>query len=109
MKKTTPLFWAVLLATTLTSTHAADVKAVWNKKCASCHGADGKGQTKVGKKAEVKDMTDAKWQADLNDEKAFKAIKEGMKEGDKVRMKPAEGITDDEIKALVAYTRTFKK
>jgi cytochrome c1 len=39
----------------------------------------------------------------------FKAIKEGIKDGDKTRMKAAEGLTEDEMKALVAYVRTLKK
>ena len=26
-----------------------------------------------------------------------------------IKMKPAEGLSDDEIKALVAHVRTFKK
>jgi len=108
MNKSTILVLA-LLATALCSARAADVKMLWDKNCAKCHGADGKGATKAGKMAGAKDMTDAKWQADLTDEKGFKSVKEGIKEGDKVRMKPAEGITDDDIKALVAYTRTFKK
>ena len=98
-----------LMATALGSARAAEVKMLWDKNCAKCHGADGKGATKAGKMAGAKDMTDAKWQTDVTDERAFKSVKEGIKEGDKVRMKPAEGITDDEIKALIAYTRTFKK
>jgi mono/diheme cytochrome c family protein len=98
-----------LLAIALSSARAADVKVLWDKNCAKCHGADGKGATKAGKMAGAKDMTDAKWQTDVTDDRAFKSVKEGIKDGDKVRMKPAEGITDDDIKALIAYTRTFKK
>ena len=41
---------------------------------------------------------------------AIKAIKEGFKDKDgKQVMKPAEGVTDDDAKAVVAYMRTFKK
>ena len=39
----------------------------------------------------------------------LKAIKEGVKDGDKTRMKAAEGLSDEEMKALVAYVRAFKK
>lgn len=85
------------------------MKENWDKQCLKCHGPDGKGQTKLGKKSEVKDLTDPKVQAAFTDEKAFKSIKEGLKDGDKTKMKPAEKITDEEIKALVAYVRTFKK
>ena len=92
------------------SAWAADVKENWAKTCVKCHGEDGKGQTKMGQKAGVKDLTDAKLQAELKDDQAFKAIKEGIKDNDgKIKMKPAEGLSDDEIKALVAQVRTFKK
>jgi len=55
-------------------------------------------------------LTDPKVQAEFTDAQAFKTIKEGRKDKeDKVQMKPLEGVTDDEIKALVAYSRSFKK
>jgi hypothetical protein len=58
---------------------------------------------------EIKDLTDAKVQAAFTDDQAFKSIKEGIKDGDKTKMKPAEGLSDDDIKALVAKVRAFKK
>ena len=49
-------------------------------------------------------------QDELKDDAAFKAIKEGYKDKDgKEVMKPSEGLSDDEIKGLVAYMRKFKK
>ena len=108
MKTKLTLALAVLAATALTAS-AADAKPNWEKHCAKCHGADGKGETKLGKKAEVKDMTTPQYHAELNDDKAFKSVKEGIKEGEKIRMKPAEGLSDDEIKALIAHVRAFKK
>lgn len=92
------------------SARAEDAKALYEKDCAKCHGADGKGQTKMGQKLGCKDYTDAKVQEELKDEAAIKAIKEGVKDKDgKQVMKPAEGLSDDDVKALVAYMRTFKK
>lgn len=88
---------------------AADAAAIFQKHCVSCHGKDGQGNTKAGIKAGVKDFTDAKFQSTFSDEQAFKAIKEGIKDGQKVKMKPAEGVTDEEIKLLVAYVRGFRK
>ena len=109
MKKILIITLAVM-ASTVISTKAGDVKELWEKNCVKCHGADGKGETKMGKKAGAKDYTDAKVQAEMKDDVAFKSIKEGQKDKDgKVLMKPAEGLTDDEIKALVAHVRTFKK
>ena len=92
------------------SASAADGKANYEKDCAKCHGVDGKGDTKMGKKLGAKDYTDAKVQAELKDEAAFKAIKDGLKDKDgKVLMKPSEGLSDADIKAVVSYMRTFKK
>jgi len=105
----------IILATILGFTAAmtvaaADAKENYEKSCAKCHGADGKGQTKMGAKLGIKDYTDAKVQADLKDDAAFKAIKEGVKDKeDKTLMKPAENLSDEEIKALVAHMRSFKK
>ncbi len=89
---------------------AADAKGLYEKECTKCHGDDGKGQTKMGKKLGAKDYTDAKVQAEMKDDASFKAIKEGMKDKEgKTLMKPLEGATDDDVKALVAYMRAFKK
>ncbi|MBU6400036.1 MAG: c-type cytochrome [Verrucomicrobia bacterium] len=88
---------------------SAGTKDTYEKECARCHGSDGKGDTKMGRKLGAKDYTDPKFQETLKDDHMFKTIKEGLKEGDKTKMKPAEGLSDDEIKALVAYMRAFKK
>ena len=109
MKKLLTLSLAFLAASAL-SAAAGDAKANYEKGCAKCHGADGKGQTKMGQKLGIKDYTDAKVQAELKDEAATKAIKEGLKDKDgKVLMKPSEDLSADDIKALVAHMRTFKK
>ncbi len=93
------------------SNRAADVTENWTKHCASCHGKDGKGQTKAGKMAETKDLTDAAYQASFTDEKAVQQVKDGLKDKNgKERMKPFAGkLSDAEIEALVAHVRTFKK
>jgi cytochrome c553 len=89
---------------------AADAKENWEKTCAKCHGPDGEGKTKMGEKLGIKNLTDAKLQTELKDDQAFKAIKEGIKDSEgKIKMKPAEGLSDDDIKALVAHVRTLKK
>ena len=108
MKSTLVLFVAFATLATM-SAQAADAKESWDKTCAKCHGADGKGDTKMGKKLELKDLSDPKIQAALTDDKAFKVIKEGVKDGDKTKMKPAEGLSDADIKGLVAYVRKLKK
>jgi len=92
------------------SAKAADAKENWDNQCAKCHGAEGKGDTKMGQKLGAKDFTDAKVQADLKDEAATKAIKDGLKSSDdKTLMKPFDTLSADEVKALVAYVRGLKK
>jgi cytochrome c553 len=108
MKQTVSLVIALLAISTLAA-GAADAKATYEKDCAKCHGKDGKGQTVMGKKQGAKDYTDPKVQDELKDDAAFKAIKDGYKKDGKEVMKPSEGLSDDEIKGLVAYMRKFKK
>jgi cytochrome c553 len=81
----------------------------WQKHCAKCHGPDGKGDTKMGKKAGVKDMTTAEYQSEFKEDKAVHAIKNGLKDGEKEKMKPNAILSDDEIAGLVAHIRKFKR
>jgi mono/diheme cytochrome c family protein len=99
----------LLVASTM-SLRAADAKANWDANCAQCHGKTGNADTKMGKTLNAKDLTDAKVQAAFTDAKATDSIKNGVKEGGKTTMKAfGSKLTDDEIKALVAYVRTLKK
>jgi mono/diheme cytochrome c family protein len=89
---------------------AAGASATWAQHCASCHGKDGSGNTMMGKKLGVKDYHDAKVQAAFSDAEAERAIKEGVKTNAKETMKPfGSKLSDADIKALVAYIRSFKR
>ena len=109
MKKLIIVSVAFLVASAVT-VRAADAKELWEKNCTKCHGPDGKGQTVMGKKLNLKDYSDAKVQDGLKDEAITKAIKDGVKDGEKSKMKAfGDTLSDDEIKALVKYVRDFKK
>lgn len=109
MKSSLILTGSLIIASSL-SALGADAKANWDTHCAQCHGKTGKGDTKQGKALQAADLTDAKKQSSFSDAKAATAIKEGIKEGGKTKMKAFAGkLSDDEVKALVAYTRTLKK
>jgi len=109
MKKMILLAAMFGLAAALTA-KGADAKENYDNQCAKCHGAEGKGDTKMGLELGCKDFTDAKVQSDIKDDAAFKALKEGLKSDDgKTLMKPFDQLSDDEIKALVAYVHTLKK
>lgn len=110
MKMTLKMLAMTVLLITSTALFAADAKANYNQHCAKCHGPDGKGQTRMGKQAGAKDYTDAKVQAEMDEAKAFKSIKEGQIVKGKEAMKPfGDKLSDDEIKALIAHMRAFKK
>jgi cytochrome c6 len=99
-----------LFIATAMSSWAADAKALWAANCAQCHGPTGHADTKMGKTLNAKDLTDPKVQAEFTDAKATQSIKEGVKQNGKTTMKAFGGkLTDDDIKALVAYVRTLKK
>lgn len=69
------------------------------QKCTGCHGTDGKGKVKG-----APNFADAAWQQKETDDKLI----EGIKKGNVPKM-PAYGskLSEDEIRALVAYVRRF--
>jgi mono/diheme cytochrome c family protein len=108
--------WSVALATVLVPLMAmaqADKKTerTWKSKCASCHGADGKGQTDQGKKMKVHDYTKADWQKSRKDDDLKKAIADGVnreKDGVKQEMPGfKDSVPPEEIDNLVKYVRSF--
>jgi mono/diheme cytochrome c family protein len=81
-----------------------DAKALFTKECATCHGKDGQAKTFKAKFNHTRNLTDAKWQAEVTDERLFNSIHNG-----KGKM-PAFGkkLSDSQINALVAFVRTLK-
>lgn len=80
-------------------------RALYVKKCANCHGEDGKAETKLGKKYKADSFADGSWQGRHSDEKIEKAIREGKP---KTKMKPfKDKLTPEQIKAMVQVVRSF--
>jgi mono/diheme cytochrome c family protein len=102
--------WATALVLSSAVAHAAAADN-WKQHCASCHGDDGAGQTKMGRKLGAKDLKDPAYQKTFTDDQLFKNLKEGETGADgKVKMKPfADKLSDDDIKALVGYVRSLAK
>ena len=110
MNKTIIIFAVSVSIAASSSLRAADAKTNWSNNCTQCHGATGKGDTKMGKMLNAADLRDPKKQASFTDAQATAAIKDGVKQNGKTTMKAFGGkLSDDEIKALVAYVRTLKK
>lgn len=83
---------------------AADGAAVYKAKCASCHGVDGKGQTPMGKKMNLRDLGSPEVQKQTDKELYdWTAVGKGKMPGYK------DKLTDEEIKALVTHMRAFAK
>lgn len=97
---------AVILATILcsASVQAQDAASTFKAKCALCHGADGKGDTPVGKKMGAKDFSSPEVQKQ-SDSDLQQIVTKG-----KNKMPAYDGkLKPEEIKALVAYIRQLSK
>jgi cytochrome c oxidase cbb3-type subunit 2/cytochrome c oxidase cbb3-type subunit I/II len=94
---------AAVLAVPLAA-RAGDVQALFEKKCASCHGKDGKGDTTMGKRLGVRAFALARGKSDADLEKS---LREGVP-GTKM---PAfqDKMSDAEAKDLVKLVRGLMK
>jgi cytochrome c553 len=81
----------------------------WKSKCASCHGADGKAETDMGKKAGIPNYADSAFQKSKTDDQLKSAIANGVKT-DKGEMEGyKEKLSGEEIDNLVKLVRSFGK
>lgn len=80
-----------------------DAAALFDAKCAMCHGKDGRG-TKFGKERGAPDFTDSEWQKSHTDAQVNDAIANG-----RGKSMPAwkNKLSADEISSLVARVREF--
>jgi len=78
---------------------AEDGATLFKQKCASCHGPDGKGKTKMGQVMGAKDLTGIK----ATEAEIEKTITDG-KPGTKMLAYKGK-LSEAEIKALAAYVK----
>jgi len=78
-------------------------EATYKAKCQSCHGAAGTPSAGMAKAMGVKPISDPAIKK-LTAEQMFAAVKNG-----KGKMKPANGLTDAQIKAAVAFYKGLEK
>jgi len=98
-----------LTATVSTRVLAQDAKSVYDDKCASCHGASGKGDGPAAAALTPSPAPFAKGLAGKADEWIAKAIKEGGPAvGLAPTMPPSSDLTDEQVKGLVAYMKSLK-
>lgn len=78
-------------------------EAVFKAKCAMCHGADGKGDTKAGKMVKTPDLTQKPWKSGGSLEATRKVILEGAG-----KMPGSRGkLTDAQIDAVARHSLRF--
>ncbi|HKZ52221.1 MAG TPA: cytochrome c [Candidatus Acidoferrales bacterium] len=80
-------------------------KAVYDKKCATCHGKEGEGKEAIAKtmKVELRHLGSADVQGKSDDQLKKESI-EGTG-----KMKPVKGLSDEDVANLMAYLRTLKQ
>lgn len=108
MKSLFSVMMAVAFVVGMAGAARADGKEMYGKKCAGCHGKEGKADTSMGKKLSMKDLSDPAVQKASTDAQWEKIILEGYKADGKTVM-PATKVTPEEAKELVKVCRSFKK
>jgi len=98
----------VILAGTFSLSAAQDAAkapagaAIFSKKCVLCHGADGTGNTPLGKQLQAANLHSKAVQSRSDDE-----LRTVVHDG-QTNMPPfGDQLTDDEIVQVIQYVRTF--
>ncbi|MGM0578188.1 MAG: c-type cytochrome [Myxococcota bacterium] len=84
---------------------APDGKAIFLGECKKCHGEAGKGDTRMGRKYEVPDMTTKEWQDEHPVDKIVEVVTDGIEDS------KMDSFTDDlsaeEIRAVAEFVKTL--
>jgi len=97
-----------LVAKPAATSNARSASQLYAKYCVSCHGQNGKSQTPKGKSNHARDLTDAKWQDDVSDERIYNSIMSGRKvRGEMPSF--SNKLSNEEADALVGLVRGFRK
>jgi cytochrome c5 len=86
----------------------ARVKKLYARDCAMCHGDNGNGQTTMAEdmKLNLKDWADPATLAGKRDHDLFQLIRKGK---DKMLPEDGDRASDDEVRSLILYIRSFSK
>ena len=100
-------FLLVILASATPATKRTPTQ-VYSKYCVECHGRDGRAKTKKAKFNHARDITDAKWQDDVTDERIYNSIMNGRNvRGNMPGF--SKKISDQEADDLVTFVRQLRK
>jgi mono/diheme cytochrome c family protein len=83
----------------------SDASKLFKDNCAKCHGKDGRAKGLHGRLVGARNLTNAKWQASVQDEQIIAAIKKGPGAMPSFERK----FSQAQIESLVTYVRHFKQ
>jgi cytochrome c6 len=100
------MLMTLVLGLTLWSKLAAanDAAPTFKTKCAACHGADGKGETAMGKKFGLRDLASPDVQK-MSDDDLSAIVADGKNKMPSYK----KSLKPEEIKELVGYIRSLAK
>ncbi len=90
-------------STAKASKSSGGIDSYYQSTCAPCHGADGKGDTPMGRSLRVADLSSAAWQNRASDDQIAGVIRKG-----KGKM-PAFDMPPDKLDALVKKVRSLRR
>lgn len=79
--------------------------ALWEAYCIVCHGPDGRAETEEGRKKKARNLSDARWQATVSDDRLISSIRRGRDNMPTFGKK----LNEEQIKALVAEVRSLAR
>ena len=85
----------------------ARTRALFNEKCARCHGEDGRGETHTGEMLGAPDFTDEKWRKEAKEAKGDDRFVNSVTHGKEAMPAFGKKLSKQEIADLVAYVRRF--
>ena len=83
---------------------AQDATGLYKAKCSSCHGADGKGDSPIGKKMGLRDFASPEVQK-MSDDELIAIIGDGKDKMPSYK----KSLKPEQIKELVGYIRSLAK
>lgn len=91
------------------SRRAQRVNELFNRNCARCHGADGRGDTPLGRLYKAPDFTDPEWWKKNSGISGTRTLRSIVTRGKAVMPAFGKKLTKSEINLLVNRVRSFRK
>ncbi|HBB87736.1 MAG TPA: hypothetical protein DC047_08990 [Blastocatellia bacterium] len=85
------------------------VDDLFNRNCARCHGADGRGQTPLGQLYKAPDFTDAEWWKSNPGKTSRRSMRSTIMRGKNVMPAFGKKLTKTEVNWLLNHMRAFRK